>query len=715
MPTRARARSETRWAVLALLGLVVVSLVGRSLAAAAVEAPQLLCDEFIHAAEARGLWGEGRYSFRGESAAPHSLLAPVAYGPAQLAGTTEGAYSALKGTNVLFVSLTAVPVFVMARRIVAPVWAVVAAGLALALPGFAFAGLVMTESAFFPAVALAALLMMRAVERPTGAWQLLALAGVGLAAAIRPQALILAPALIAAAPLAAAMEARAHGEPATPRRLFAALRAMALSAAVLVGLVVLAPLLRLVRGDDLAGALGPYRAVAEADYAPGAIVESAGLHGAFLPLAAAVIPVTALVIMLWRALGQGETRDAQERAFLAVSLTSLLGTLIATVGFASAFTDGAVMERYFFSVLPLLMIVLVLWLDRGLPRPPVATAVGAIVPVAIIAGVPVARYLDEGVPLDAPSAMIIPRIADALGGDPLVVGASLVVVGGLWAAIAALAPRRVARVAVPAVVAVALIGGSVVAGDRIQEQSAFPRTLAGADPGWVDAAAGSGADVVYLDTGGQAPEAERGAIALQAEFWNRSVRRWAFTGATPCGLPAEAVVVSDNGDLDLAAPGDHVVAPRELVLLGERRAVAGRLALTRTDGPVTVVGGTEGVAADGWFAEEAIIATRRGAAEGVRALALDLDRPAWTGGAAPSPVEVSVVEKGASDPSHVRREVVPAGGARAIVVPLPPGPATVRIRSGTTFTIEELGLPAPQPGRRFGARLGVSTLPATPG
>lgn len=714
MPKGARGRSETRLAVLGLLALVVASLVGRSFAAAAVEAPQLLCDEFIHAAEARGLWGEGRYSFRGEPAAPHSLVAPVAYGPAQLAGTAEGAYSALKATNVLLVSLTAVPVFLMARRLMAPIWAAAAAGLALALPGFAFAGLVMTESAFFPAVALAALLMMRAIEQPTWAWQLLALAGVGLAAAIRPQALILAPALIVAAPLAALMETRALGEPAAPRRLLAALRAMALSAAVLAGLVVLPPLLRLARGDDLAGALGPYRAVAEADYSPGAIVESAALHGAFLPLAAAVIPVTALVIMLSRALGPGESRDVQERAFLAVTLTSLLGTLAVTVGFASAFTDGAIMERYFFSVLPLLMIALALWLDRGLPRPPVPTAMGAIVPVVVIAGVPFARYLDEGVPLDTPSAMIVPRVGDALGGGPVAVGAVLLLIGALWAGVAALAPRRVARVAVPAAVAVALLAGSVVAADRIQEQSAFHRTLAGADPGWVDAAAGSDADVVYLDVGGEAPEAERGAIALQAEFWNRSLRRWAFSGATPCGLPAETAVVAENGEVELGALGDHVVAPRELVLDGERRAVAGRLALTRTGGPVSVIAETEGIAADGWFGEEAIIVTRRGAEDGVRALAFELDRPAWTRGAAPSPVEVAVVEEGASVPSAVRREVVPAGGERTIVVPLPPGPATVSVRSDRTFSLEELGLAAPQPGRRFGARLGVSTPPATP-
>ncbi|MGI9539558.1 MAG: glycosyltransferase family 39 protein, partial [Miltoncostaeaceae bacterium] len=698
--------------MLGLLALIVVSLVGRSVATAAVEAPQLLCDEFIHAGEARGLWGEGRYAFRGESAAPHSLLSPIVFGPAQLAGSAEGVYSALKATNVLLVSLTGVPVFVMARRIMAPTWAAVAAGLALALPGMAFAGLVMTESAFFPAVALATLLMIRAVEEPSARWQLLALAGIGLAAAIRPQALILAPALIAAVPLRAMLDARSLGEPVRARPILGALRPLVPLVAAIAALILLLPAWRLARGGDLVGALGPYRAVVEADYTPGEILSSAGLHAAFLPVAAAVIPVTALIIMAWRAIGPGQTRDAKERAFLAVALTTLVGTLAVTIGFASAFTEGAIMERYFFSVLPLLMIVLALWLDRGLPRPPVATAVGAVVPVVVMAGVPFARYLDDGVPLDAPSAMVLPRIADVTGGGAIAVGVAVIALAALWVALATLAPRRVARVAVPVAVATALVVGSAAAADRIQEQSAFPRTLAGADPEWVDRAAGSDADVVYLDVGGEAPEAERGALALQAEFWNRSVRRWAFSGPTPCGLPAEAVALGDDGVVDLDAPGDHVVAPRELIVDGDRRAVAGRLALTRTGDPVSVIGRTEGVAADGWFGAEAAIVTLGGS--GARALALDLDRPAWTGRAAPTPVEVAVLAESAAAPAAVRRVVVPAGGTRRVVVPLPPGPATIAVRSGRTFAIEDLGLAAPEPGRRFGARMGVSFLPVMP-
>ena len=53
-------------------------------------------------------------------------------------------------------SLTAVPVFLWGRRLMSETWALAAAALTLTIPGFAYSGLLMSETVFCPLVTLAA-------------------------------------------------------------------------------------------------------------------------------------------------------------------------------------------------------------------------------------------------------------------------------------------------------------------------------------------------------------------------------------------------------------------------------------------------------------------------------------------------------------------------------------------------------------------------------
>ncbi len=708
---------DAAWPLIGLAGLIVVSIALRGIAADAVAAPQLLCDEFIHAAESRGLWREGHYAFREAAAAPHSLFLPVATIPAQAAGSGPGVYAALKATNVLAVSFVAVPVFLIARRLMRPGWALVAAALSAAIPGFAFAGLIMTEPAFFAAVALALLLSLRAVETPTGSRQLLALASVGLAAAIRPQGAVLIVALLAAAPLTAAFEARAGGRRPTVRQLAASLLRFRLTILLLLAASLLVPLARLVEGRSPRSALGPYQAVLDAPLEPLGLAESAGLHLAFLPLSVVLVPVTALALMTVCAWSEGGTRDRSERAFIALALTGLGTTLAVAAGFAAAFAEGQIMERYAFSMAPALMIAFALWLDRGLPRPRRVTPVLAAVPVALIAAVPFARYLDSGVPLDTPSAMVFPRIADALGLGSLGLIVLALAVGAVVALLVAAAPSRLARVALPVAVGVALVAGSVAASDQIRSQAQFHRSLAGPSPTWIDDALDGEGDVTLLDISppDDLPDLQRDGMLLQAEFWNRSVRRVALSGDHACGLPARsATLVDDSGSVDVeGGTTRNVVTYRTHVLAGERLATAGLMALTRVDEPLRLLASAEGVAADAWFGERATIRVNRAIGSAPRSLALDLDRPGWTHSAAPTPVRVAVLEGDGSTGRElaVATTRVGAGATRRIRVGLPDRPSTVVIEAASAFTLEDLGFPAPIPGRRFGARLDVRVEP----
>ena len=69
--------------------------------------------------------------------------------------------------NALLFALTAIPVYLLARRLVSPWWAVLAAGLAVAIPSSISVATVMTESLAFLAAAWALYATMLALERPT--------------------------------------------------------------------------------------------------------------------------------------------------------------------------------------------------------------------------------------------------------------------------------------------------------------------------------------------------------------------------------------------------------------------------------------------------------------------------------------------------------------------------------------------------------------------
>ncbi len=69
-----------------------------------------------------------------------------------LSSGLESAYPWFKVVNALFWALTAIPVYLLARRLVSSWWAVLAAGLAVAIPSSISVATVMTESmAFFVA------------------------------------------------------------------------------------------------------------------------------------------------------------------------------------------------------------------------------------------------------------------------------------------------------------------------------------------------------------------------------------------------------------------------------------------------------------------------------------------------------------------------------------------------------------------------------------
>src|SRR6266536_3237325 len=145
---------------LALAGLVVVAAAVLTLAGRGIPTPWILIDELLHAQLARGLRAGDGYSVRGHGLTVSwtypALLAPVAW-----------SYGAMKVVNAIVIALTAVPVFLWARRLVSPISALSAAALTLLLPSMLFSSTLMLENLFLPLFVTACLVFALALERPT--------------------------------------------------------------------------------------------------------------------------------------------------------------------------------------------------------------------------------------------------------------------------------------------------------------------------------------------------------------------------------------------------------------------------------------------------------------------------------------------------------------------------------------------------------------------
>src|SRR4029079_13740631 len=94
-------------------------------------------------------------------------------------------YGLAKAINAVLISLTAVPVYLWARRVVSPWWALLAAGLVLVQTGLVLSGMRMSESASLPAFMFALFAIGIAVERGTLWTQALVLVALGVAYGVR--------------------------------------------------------------------------------------------------------------------------------------------------------------------------------------------------------------------------------------------------------------------------------------------------------------------------------------------------------------------------------------------------------------------------------------------------------------------------------------------------------------------------------------------------
>jgi dolichyl-phosphate-mannose-protein mannosyltransferase len=529
----------------ALAAVVALSTLIRTLVAFRRETPAYFPDEYMYSELGRSLAESGRPLIRGAGASFPALLQPLATAPAWLLDDVATAYHAIQVMNALAMSLTAVPVYLLARRLGTD-WrlALAAAAATVAVPDLLYVGWIVSEPFAYPLVATAVLLGVRALERPQPRAQAAFLLVSGLAAFARVQFFVLPVCFVAAAFV---VGARGRTLRQTVREQWLAAGAVALALAAVMGR----------GGDDV----GLYKHVLTLDdVAPASVASQLATQSLALLYASGWVIVPGAVLGLVLALARPRSRG--ELAFGALTLSLLLALLLQ----ASLWGEPAIMqERYTFYAVPLLATAFALFASRGWPwrRAHTAACAGLLI---VASTVPLSTYVAHFGNRHSIMLFAVTRSEQTLGvgGGALAVAA----VAGLLALVAALLglSRRTAGL----ILALALVasGGTGIAAASydLGKNDSVRRAYLPADPSWVDHASVGDVALVY----------SRGHYyrdGLEQLFWNRSVSRILL-------LPAAGALDSFvTSQIEIGRDGTLLVGgrPLRLPLLVDSRVAKMRL------------------------------------------------------------------------------------------------------------------------------------------
>ena len=528
-------------------------------------APFIMVDELIYSELARSLAAGHGLEVRGE---PYlvSLIYPLLLAPVYaLFDSLPDAYAAVKVVNAVVMSLAAVPAYLLARRVLPTGLSLLAALLAVALPSMVYTGTVMTENVFYPAFLLVAWALVRMLERPTRAAQLLVLALAAGAVLIRVQAIALLLAVLTA-----------------PLLLRRGLRSYALLYGIALGGGALVVLAQLARGGSLVEPARRVHGRRETGYDVGQVARFLLWHVAELDLYLGVFPLVAFALLLARA----RTLDPPLQALLAATAALSVWVLLVVSTFASQFASNRIQERNMFFLAPLFLVALLAWVDRGAPRPRVAAALAASALGALPAVIPYDRFIETGIKSDTLMLLPLWELQDRIGLDRV---DEFVLLVGLLAAVAfLLLPRRYA-LALP----VAVLVYFAIAFPAIQlgrpngiEQASIGALFQGIwveQRDWIDRAVPDGAEVAQVWTG----RTDRFTVNLN-EFFSKSVGPIYVTDlAVPGSLPETRVELDpETGRFDPPVRARYVVVDGSIApdgkVLGRDEGVG--LAVWKLDG-----------------------------------------------------------------------------------------------------------------------------------
>ena len=494
------AHAATIPARLLLGGIVAVSFLVRYVAALGHTTPLYFPDEYIYSSIARSLAQSGRPLVRGSSAHFPAMLEPLLAAPFWLTNDPALAYRLTQAENALAMSVAAVPVYLLVRRLGGGDWlSLAAAALTVVSPDLFFSSFVLADAIAYPLVLGAVYLGVRALAQPSRRLQLGFAALAVLATFARIQYVFLPLVFVAAALVV---------ERGSVRIVWSRFRlSVLLYTAPLAFAAVLGPR-RL---------LGYYSGVADLHVKPGEIAHWLGTDAMLLAYAAgfALVPgaIVGIALALWK------PRSREESGFAALLVGVLLGLFAETALYATNGSDRF-QERYLMVLLPLVFPAFVIWLRRGRPAKH-AVALIAVGLLALSARVPLSGYTVSDFKQDSPFLMGVFRLEKAVGvGDgSLSIALGAAVLAGLGAAVAFKARLVWAAVGATIVASCAVSLGAVSFDHHVVRS--VRATYLPADARWIDHAHVGDATLI------QTPATPH-ARAHEQLFWNGSLKRLAF-------------------------------------------------------------------------------------------------------------------------------------------------------------------------------------------
>ena len=430
----ALARAGTRTAPL-LAALVGASVLLRLVIGWLRATPTFFADEYIYAELGRSLAETGRPLIRGASASFPALLQPLLTAPAWLVDDVETSFRLIQALGALAMSLAAVPVFLLARRLRLGVGISFAlAALALVVPDMSYAAWVLAEPFAYPLALGAVAVGTVALARPGLRLQLAFLALAALATFARVQFAVLPLCFLAGILIVGLRD----------RRLRATLREQ-----VVVVAAVLVPVVAFVAVGP-SRALGFYEGILDLQLGSPELAKWFGADAMLLAFAAGIVLAPGAALGLWLAVHRPRSRE--ELAFGALAAPFVVALLLE----AAAYGIGGdrIQERYFFYAVPLVGILFALYASRGWPHRLVHGVLAAGL-ILLAARVPLSGFSAADGKTNSPTLYATARLEQIVGD---VGTASLVLALGvaLLAGVLVLASRR-PRLATPLALGLALV------------------------------------------------------------------------------------------------------------------------------------------------------------------------------------------------------------------------------------------------------------------
>jgi hypothetical protein len=574
----------------------VVAFVVHGVLAHLASTPVVFDDELIYWKAAESLASADGVEVRDGPYVPGlAVLYPVVLAPILWAiEDRELAYELAKILNSLFFALAAIPVYLLARRLLPPWPSAAAAALSVFIPSAMYVSLVMSESLAYLMACSSAYACVLALERPTPARQGAAFLVFLLASATRLQFLAFFPAYLLAL---AVMPLLLPSRGARPRRSVGVLWPAAF--ALVLGLGALG--YAFLAGERSASSVfGGYTALWGSydllDVPRGLVHQLANLSF-YLAVAPLVVAPIVLASFTRHARAGSERHGAFVAAFASVNAVFLT---LAAVFDVSEHALDRLHDRYAFYVVPLWLILVCVWAYERAPRPLVASGVGAGLALLLAATFPLSALdaRDGGKLFEGVGTTIWAALDEAVT-SAVAVRAALILFALASVAVVLFLPRRLAWLIPVGVASFVLLSHTVVWGVAINTAQARHEAVFGGPSGerqWVEGHVRSGSSVATVFVPCVAAGLARESF-LQTEFFNASVdlafhvrSGFAYTApSSPLEITADgSLVLSSNAPIVV----DYVVAQPGVPVLGKRVAegTRARLALWDVGGPVRVTG-----------------------------------------------------------------------------------------------------------------------------